>query len=257
MFSLEYKKLEEELSLKKIKNRYCSIDMNPDGIGVCIFDSVNNKQIFIEKFYINFSKNNINLGLSSDNELNKKQTRKRKDELLYSLSRLFDKLRHYKVYNFIIEELNFKNVEGKKVVNRKINNLWNRELILNKIRKEVCLSEMNLIEVNPVYTSFIGNIQHEEYDPISAAIEIGRRGSLKYNKGSFYPKINSKDIDTLESIIGYSILNDVQDLNTITWKLLYKNYAKFRWRRSLNKKKYLKIRLGNKKQKTKIYKLNI
>ena len=255
MFSFEYQRLEEEISLKKIKNRYCSIDLNPDGIGICIFDLKDDKQIFIEKFYIDYSKNNINLGLSSDNESNKKQTRKRKSEILYSLSRLFNKLRHYKVYSFIIEELNFKD-NGKKVVNRKINNLWNRELILNKIRKEVCLSGMNIIEVNPVYTSFIGNIQNEEYDPISAAIEIGRRGSLKYKEGSFYPKINSKDIDTLELLTGQKLINDVQDLNTITWKLLYKNYAKFMWRRSLDKEKYLKIRLGNRLSKTKIYKLN-
>ena len=254
MYSIEYKKLEEELSIKKLKNRYCSIDMNPDGIGVSIFDSKNDKQIFIEKFYIDFSKNNRNLGLSSDNEKNFKQTNIRKAEILYSLSRLFEKLRHYRVYNFVMEELNFTNIDGKRITNRKINNVWNRELILQKIKKEICLSDMNLIEVNPVYTSFIGNIQHEEYDPIAASIEIGRRGSLKYKKSSFYPKIYLKDIDTLESIIGKMILNDVQNLNDLNWKLLYKNYAKFRWCRSLSNFNYSKIRIGNKLSKTKIIK---
>ena len=259
LYSFEYKKLDEELSIKKIKNRYCSIDMNPDGIGVSIFDNKNDKQIFLEKFYIDYSKNNLNLKLSSDHESNLKQTNIRKAEILYSLSRLFDKLRHYGVYNFVMEELNFTDIDGKKINNRKINNVWNKELILQKIRKEICLSGMNLIEINPVYTSFIGNIQHEEFDPIAASIEIGRRGSLKYKKGSnFYPKILIKDIDTLESIIGKTILNDAQDLNDLNWKLLYKNYAKFRWRRSLDIQKYQKIRIGNKLTKTMmIYNLNI
>jgi len=252
MYSIEYKKLEEELSIKKLKNRYCSIDMNPDGIGVSIFDSKNDKQIFIEKFYIDFSKNNLNLGLSSDNEKNLKQTNKRKAEILYSLSRLFEKLRHYRVYNFVMEELNFTDIDGKRITNRKINNVWNKDLILQKIKKEICLSNMNLIEVNPVYTSFIGNIQHEEFDPIAASIEIGRRGFNKYKKGSFYPKILIKDIDTLELLIGKRLINDAQDLNDLNWKLLYKNYAKFRWRRSLDIQKYQKIRIGNKLSKTKL-----
>jgi hypothetical protein len=256
MYSIEYKKLEEQLSIKKIKNRYCSIDMNPDGIGVSIFDSKNDKQIFFEKFYIDYSKNNKNLGISTNHELNLKQTRKRKAEILYSLSRLFDKLRHYGVYNFVMEELNFTDIDGKRITNRKINNVWNKDLIIRKIKKEICLSNMSLIEVNPVYTSFIGNIQHEEFDPIAASIEIGRRGSLKYRKGSFYPKIYLKDIDTLELITNKKLLNDVQDLNDLNWKLLYKNYAKFRWRRSLDIQKYQKIRIGNKLSKTKlIYKL--
>ena len=256
MYSIEYKKLEEQLSIKKIKNRYCSIDMNPDGIGISIFDSKNYKQIFLEKFYIDYSKNNLNLKLSSDHESNLKQTNKRKAEILYSLSRLFDKLRHYKVYNFVMEELNFTDIDGKRITNRKINNVWNKELIIKKIKKEICLSNMNLIEVNPVYTSFIGNIQHEEFDPIAASIEIGRRGSLKYRKGSFYPKILIKDIDTLESIIGKSILNDAQDLNDLNWKLLYNSSNKFRWRRSLSNFNYEKIRIGNKLSKTYlIYKL--
>jgi len=252
MYSIEYKKLEEELSIKKLKNRYCSIDMNPDGIGVSIFDSKNDKQIFIEKFYIDFSKNNLNLGLLSDNEKNLKQTNKRKAEILYSLSRLFEKLRHYRVYNFVMEELNFTDIDGKRITNRKINNVWNKDLILQKIKKEICLSNMNLIEVNPVYTSFIGNIQHEEFDPIAASIEIGRRGFNKYKKGSFYPKILIKDIDTLELLIGKRLINDAQDLNDLNWKLLYKNYAKFRWRRSLDIQKYQKIRIGNKLSKTKL-----
>ena len=254
MYSIEYMKLEEELSVKKIKNRYCSIDMNPDGIGICIFDSKNDKQIFLEKFYIDYSKNNLNLGLSTENEKNLKQTNKRKAEILYSLSRLFEKLRHYRVYNFVMEELNFTDIDGKRITNRKINNVWNKDLILQKIKKEICLSNMNLIEVNPVYTSFIGNIQHEEFDPIAASIEIGRRGSSKYKKGSFYPKIYLKDIDTLELITNKKLLNDAQNLNDLNWKLLYKNYAKFRWRRSLKQFNYSKIRIGNKLSKTKIIK---
>ena len=47
-----------------------------------------------------------------------------------------------------------------------------------------------LVEVNPVYSSFIGNLLYGNEncpDMIASSIEIGRRGYKKYSKGWFYP----------------------------------------------------------------------
>jgi hypothetical protein len=47
-----------------------------------------------------------------------------------------------------------------------------------------------LIEVNPVYSSFIGNLFYGSTncpDMIASSIEIARRGYKKFSKGWFYP----------------------------------------------------------------------
>ena len=62
-------------------------------------------------------------------------------------------------------------------------------------------SGIELATVNPVYTSFIGNIQHQFVDSTNASVEIGRRGLFKYEKDSFYPKMTERDADTLEAVL--------------------------------------------------------
>ena len=50
-----------------------------------------------------------------------------------------------------------------------------------------------LVEVNPVYSSFIGNLLYGSEncpDMIASSIEIARRGFKKYSKGWFYPIFN-------------------------------------------------------------------
>ena len=47
-----------------------------------------------------------------------------------------------------------------------------------------------LVEVNPAYSSFIGNLLYGSEncpDMIASSIEIARRGFKKYSKGWFYP----------------------------------------------------------------------
>ena len=55
-----------------------------------------------------------------------------------------------------------------------------------------------LIQVNPMYSSFIGNMLYGNEntpDMIASSIEIGRRGYKKYNKNWFYPRF---DVDKLD-----------------------------------------------------------
>ena len=55
-----------------------------------------------------------------------------------------------------------------------------------------------LIEVNPAYSSFIGNIlygSNSTPDMIASSIEIGRRGYKKFQKGWFYLEFNVDDLN--------------------------------------------------------------
>ena len=55
-----------------------------------------------------------------------------------------------------------------------------------------------LVEVNPAYSSFIGNLLYESEncpDMIASSIEIARRGFKKYFKGWFYPIFNVDNLN--------------------------------------------------------------
>jgi hypothetical protein len=192
----EHIKHEKRLFKGKNKNRYCATDPNPDGIGVVIMDRLSNdpKGEFkvLHKEFIDFSGLSKKLKLSSTDEKQKKQNNKRRYELSIAVKYIFELMKHWKVSHFVSEELNIKerNV-GNKNANRKINNVWNRTLLTDLFEKYVNIDGLKWIQINPAYSSFIGNILYNEYDPIAAAIEIGRRGIVKYIKNSsLYPEFD-------------------------------------------------------------------
>ena len=73
-------------------------------------------------------------------------------------------------------------------------------------------------DVNPCYSSFIGNIQQGFVDATNASIEIGRRGLHKYKNGTFMPDTREQDIATLESRFG----KDVDFTRCSGWADMYK-----------------------------------
>ena len=63
-------------------------------------------------------------------------------------------------------------------------------LINTKLKMLSVIYVYELVEVNPVYSSFIGNLLYGNEntpDMIASSIEIARRGFKKYSKGWFYP----------------------------------------------------------------------
>jgi len=68
-------------------------------------------------------------------------------------------------------------------------NKWKREELVSALKKHCLLNKINFIEVNPAYSSFIGNVLNEAPDPIAASLEIARRAMFKYIKGQFYPEL--------------------------------------------------------------------
>jgi hypothetical protein len=92
-------------------------------------------------------------------------------------------------------------------------------LLTNCLKRRCNENGIELVEVNPCNSSFIGNIQHPYVDACNASIEIGRRGLYKYDIGGFYPHITVEDIRTLESKFG-----DVVECNTDSnWVEIYKS----------------------------------
>lgn len=204
----------------KIENRCIALDLNPTNIGYSILDKTEDGCKIIKCGLFDMSKLFIKTGLSSNSEKQKRLNGKRKYELTVVLKKLFNLARHYKCSMFVIEDL--ENVqqqeEQNKETNRKVKNLWNKGLILNIIRRRCNENGIELVEVNPCYSSFIGNIKYKYIDATNASIEIGRRGLHKYTKGMFYPVIEDEDIRTLESKFG----RDVEYGTCSSWLELYK-----------------------------------
>ena len=133
----------------------------------------------------------------------------------------------------MIEDLNFKSDNINKnnnESNRKIKNVWNLDFQKNLIDKHCKINGIEKVVVNSCYSSFIGNIMYNYFDPINDSIEIGRRGIFKYIKdNNFYPKLTSTIIDTVEK--RFPDVQSVKDcLNWVSlYKLIKETKVKYRW----------------------------
>lgn len=246
---IKYKKEQEEKWLvNKIKDRYLAVDLNPNYIGISIFDNnvKTNEQKIILTECISLVELNKKSGLKSESNKQKSINNKRKFEICEAWKYIFDLCKHYKVYNFVLEDLDFKPEKQTKAkeFNRITKNLWNRELQINLINKYCNSLGINKIEVNPCYSSFIGNMIHPYFDPISSSLEIGRRGVVKYKKGSsIYPELASINQEKLTYLLGENVV----DKGNISWKQLYGIISLLRYRNQLEqsngkKDKYLRSR---------------
>lgn len=167
------------------KNRVVAVDMNPNYLGYSIVDWKNESEYdIIDKgvfdiSLINEKENNLNC--SSDDRKKLYIKNKRDYETIKIAHRLFDLAKHYRCEIFSIEKLNIKTKDldkGKKL-NKLINNQWNRNKFINVLKKLVNSSSTTLIEVEPAYSSILGNLVYREErlpDMILSSIEIGRRG---------------------------------------------------------------------------------
>ena len=210
-----YKSFYDEQRTRKLSgknpNRVIAIDMNPDNIGCSIIEKTNEDGSYkaIKVWCYDFSHYFKKTGLKSGDEKQKHLNNKRKHELTVAVKQMFAIASHYACSRFVIEELNIKNGVNDtftREANRKNKNLWSRHLLVQSITRRCNETGIQLVEVNPCFTSFIGNIQHQYGDSCSASVEIARRGAFKYNKGTFYPHITEEDTGTLESIFGSDAL---------------------------------------------------
>ena len=170
-----------------------AIDMNPNWIGFSVSRWKNGKRkILLEEQY-DLSYFTKNLNLSSSHKNSKYQNNKQIHELKEIAKDIIQKCKHFNVGKFGIEDLSFKSGnQGKgKSFNRLIKNKWKRDCLVSALKKQCLLNKIDFIEVNPVYSSFIGNVLNNAPDPIASSLEIARRAYFKYIKGQFYPKLIS------------------------------------------------------------------
>ena len=144
-------------------------------------------------------------------------------ELNHKLIRI---CKHYKVSKICVEELNISssNKGQGKVFNRLCNNQWNREVTLNNLKVLTSTYGIELIEVNPIYSSFVGNIEYGNSttpDMIASSIEIARRGYKKFSKGWFYPTLNLEKVRNKFNQWKEEIYSNIEN-----WKELYDKVKK-------------------------------
>lgn len=235
IYSNYYDHLKQRQLSNKLSNRYIGIDLNPEHIGYSIMDKISETEFKIIKTgSFNFKKLTHKTGKSPNSLESIYLNNKRKHERKEVICELFKIMKHYKVGYFIMEDLNFKSTNKfeSKEFNRKVKNIWDRELILNLINKKCTEGGFILEVVNPVYTSLIGNLSYRIFDPIASSLEITRKGATKYNKGCFYPQETASTIHTMEVIAKRNHI-DVELIRDATWKERYtilNSNIKFRYR---------------------------
>lgn len=256
---IKYKNEQKERKLRnKNENRFLSFDLNPQYIGISVCDKTKEGYNIIHKEYFDLSLLSQKLGLSSEDLLTIKQGNKRKYEISCLWKYIFGKAKHYNCGFVVMEDLNFKpkviNMETKEF-NRKVKNIWNLNYQKNLINKYCQREGYILVEVNPIYSSFIGNIENGYVDPVSSSIEICRRGMVKYDKeGRIIPLLTSTNVDTMIELFKKSSL-DVQLLKDCKqWNEYYYifNKTKCKYRCELSDKDNL-FSLNNIKSNVKHY----
>ena len=183
------------------KSRVLGIDLNPNYIGLSVleFDDEDKFKI-LHKQVFDLRELNITSKKSSTDKKSKFLTNKREFELIeicHEISRLID---YWKCSRLCIEDLSIKtsNKGNGRNFNRLCNNVWNRDLVVNKLKMLGNAHGFEVVEVNPAYSSFVGNMLYGDSstpDMVASSIEIARRGYKKFEKEWFYPTFNVESID--------------------------------------------------------------
>lgn len=156
---------------EKIKDRVLGIDLNPDFIGISIsdFKGENQTEVFSQIFDLR--------------KLNKLSIDKKKYEQLQISNRIIKLCKHYKVEMLAIEKLEIesKNHSKGKNFNRMINS-WDRNTIINNLRKHCGFLGIKFQKVVAQYSSFVGCLMYpDKIDSIAASLELARRANLFQN----------------------------------------------------------------------------
>lgn len=182
---------------KKLKpRRVLGIDMNPNYIGMSVIEfNKNDEFTVLHKQVFDLSKLTISSGKSSTDSVSKHITNKLKHETIAIAHEISKLVNVWKCKTVAIEDLSIKPSDKKKgsYFNKLCNNKWERRLFVNKLKMLANLHKFNLVEVNPAYSSIVGNFAYGSErtpDMVAASIEIARRAYKKFDKGWFYPRFN-------------------------------------------------------------------
>ena len=232
-------KLEYEKYTDLKNNRIIGIDLNPNAIGLSVleFDKDNS-----ETFKV------LHKEVISTYELNRKtiSSNKRKFELIEICYHIDKLLKTWKCSRICLEELNINssNKQRGKEFNRLCNNVWCRNLVINKLKMLSTMHGYFITEINPAYSSFIGNILYgaeDTPDMVASSIEIARRAYNKFKKGHFYPSIqishlNERWKQTLNGLSNWKEMFDKVKKSGLKYRFLLCDYIQ----NAVFSKKYIK-----------------
>jgi len=218
----------------KIEDRFVAIDLNPEFIGLTIRNAEG--RLFAKCYELK----SLIKGTKGNN------TTLIKYNLAHIYKDIFKHCNHYQIAYFVTEELELKHDETmNKVSNRKIKNLWNRTLQTNLIKKYTQNLGIQHLEINPAYSSYVGNMMNDCFDPIAASAELARRGMIfkKLLSEKWYPSTKEFGLDNVElkaqyvSTLGFSNIEDFKEyFRSLSVKEGYDFLAsrKIRYRRRAN-----------------------
>ena len=212
-------KLQYEKYTDLKNNRVIGIDLNPNTIGLSILEFDKNNT---EKFNVLYKE------VISTYELNKKSisNNKRKYELIEICYHIDKLLKTWKCSRICLEELKIETSDKQrgKTFNRLCNNVWCRNLVINKLKMLSNIHGYFITEVNPAYSSFIGNILYgneNTLDMVASSIEVARRAYNKFKKGHFYPPIQLNHLNEQWK-------QTLDGLNN--WKEMFNEVKKLKWK---------------------------
>lgn len=206
-------------------NRILGIDLNPNNISLSVlqFNQNNQFKVLFKQVFDLFNLNNKAIN-----------SNKRKHQLIQICYQINKLINYWKCSKLAIENLNIKakNHHKGKWFNRIVNNCWNRSLVINKLKMLANINGYQLIQINAVYSSFIGNILYGDIntpDPIAASIQIARRAFNKFKKNCFYPKFNIDRLDeqwkqTLTGINDWITAFDKVKESKMSYRFLLQDY---------------------------------
>ena len=232
-------KLEYEKYTDLKNNRIIGIDLNPNAIGLSVleFDKDNS-----ETFKV------LHKEVISTYELNRKtiSNNKRKFELIEICFHIDKLLKIWKCNRICLEELTISTSDKKKgkEFNRLCNNVWCRNLVINKLKMLSTMHGYFITEINPAYSSFIGNILYgaeDTPDMVASSIEIARRAYNKFKKGHFYPPIQISHLNeqwkqTLNGLNSWKEMFDKVKKSGLKYRFLLCDYIQ----NAVFSKKYIK-----------------
>jgi hypothetical protein len=188
--------IKDERYIKLRSKRVLGIDMNPNYIGLSIIEFDKNDEFnVLHKQVFDLRQLTVSSSKSSTDSKSKYLTNKLKHETIAIVHKINKLVNVWKCKTVAIEDLSIKPSDMKKgkTLNKLCNNKWERNLFVIKLKMLANLHKFNLVEVNPAYSSQVGNIAYGDEntpDMVAASIEIARRAYKKFDKGWFYPKFN-------------------------------------------------------------------
>ncbi len=239
--------LNQYTDYQPIKNRIFAIDLNPNYIGWSVVDWKDSSKFELVKSGVISIKdiNDIDFGLKGKSSESKERiyiNNKRTFET-YEISKLLvNTAKYYRCEVFGLEELNIKSKDrdkGKRY-NKLVNNVWNRNQLVNSIKKRCNVYSIRVMLAKPNYSSFVGNFLFRDLklpDMVLASIEIGRRCyefKVQYidktedkRKNIILPDVDDFNDRYVKSLEEFNIPGEVKDLVGV-YNFLKKSKSRYR-----------------------------